>query len=45
MVVVWEVVLDVEEVLLEGDGVCFGFRKFWGELCYVLFWDLRINFF
>ena len=31
MVVVWEVVLDVEEVLLEGDGVCFGFGKF-GEI-------------
>ena len=28
VVVVWEVVFDVEEVLLEGDGVCFGFRKF-----------------
>ena len=25
---VWEVVLDVEEVLLEDDRVCFHFRKF-----------------
>ena len=28
MVGVWEVILDVVEVFLEGDGVCFGFRKF-----------------
>ena len=25
--VIWEVVLDVEEFLLESDGVCFGFGK------------------
>ena len=26
--VVWEVFLDVDEVLLDGDGVYFGFEKF-----------------
>ena len=28
VVVIWEVVLDVEEFLLESNEVCFGFGKF-----------------
>ena len=36
MVVIWEVVLDVEELLLESDGGIFRFWKVWLILALLL---------